>query len=160
MNNLSHGLDFANAKSCLVQSVCQYNLKEISMPNKESKLIYKEESEKILKACFEVHNELGNGFLEPVYQEALELEFKSQKIPYEREKLLPIFYKGKILDKKYYADFVCYTDIVLELKAVSVVVKAHKAQVLNYLKAADKKLGYLVNFGNNSLTWERITRFN
>ena len=141
MNNMSHEFDFTNVKS-------------------DDKIYRKEESFKILKACFEVHNELGNGFLEPVYQEALELEFKSQKIPYEREKLLPIFYKGKILDKKYYADFVCYNDIVLELKAVSVVVKAHKAQVLNYLKAADKKLGYLVNFGNNSLTWERITRFN
>lgn len=141
MNNMSHEFDFTNVKS-------------------DDKIYRKEESFKILKACFEVHNELGNGFLEPVYQEALELEFKSQKIPYEREKLLPISYKGKILDKKYYADFVCYNDIVLELKAVSVVVKAHKAQVLNYLKAADKKLGYLVNFGNNSLTWERITRFN
>ena len=138
---MSHEFDFTNVKS-------------------DDKIYRKEESFKILKACFEVHNELGNGFLEPVYQEALELEFKSQKIPYEREKLLPISYKGKILDKKYYADFVCYNDIVLELKAVSVVVKAHKAQVLNYLKAADKKLGYLVNFGNNSLTWERITRFN
>jgi GxxExxY protein len=130
------------------------------MQNKESIFIYKEESEKILKACFEVHNELGNGFLEPVYQEALELEFKNQNIPYEREKFLPIVYKGQRLSKEYYADFVCYNDIVLELKAVSVVVKAHKAQVLNYLKAADKRLGYLVNFGNNSLTWERITRFN
>lgn len=130
------------------------------MQNKESIFIYKEESEKILKACFEVHNELGNGFLEPVYQEALELEFKNQNIPYEREKFLPIVYKGQRLSKEYYADFVCYNDIVLELKAVSVVVKAHKAQVLNYLKAANKQLGYLVNFGNNSLTWERITRFN
>ena len=130
------------------------------MQNKESIFIYKEESEKILKACFEVHNELGNGFLEPGYQEALELEFKNQNIPYEREKFLPIVYKGQRLSKEYYADFVCYNDIVLELKAVSVVVKAHKAQVLNYLKAADKRLGYLVNFGNNSLTWERITRFN
>ena len=95
-----------------------------------------------------------------MYQEALELEFKNQNIPYEREKFLPIVYKGQRLSKEYYADFVCYNDIVLELKAVSVVVKAHKAQVLNYLKAADKRLGYLVNFGNNSLTWERITRFN
>ena len=138
---LSHGFDFANAKS-------------------EKKIYRKEESGKILKACFEVHNELGNGFLEPVYQEALELEFKNQNIPYEREKFLPIVYKGQRLSKEYYADFVCYNDIVLELKAVSVVVKAHKAQVLNYLKAADKRLGYLVNFGNNSLTWERITRFN
>ena len=123
-------------------------------------LVDGEKTGKIINACLEVHNELGNGFLEPVYQDALEEEFKLQNIPYEREKFLPIVYKGQRLSKEYYADFVCYNDIVLELKAVSVVVKAHKAQVLNYLKAADKRLGYLVNFGNNSLTWERITRFN
>ena len=138
---LSHGFGFANAKS-------------------DEKIYCKEESGKILKACFEVHNELGNGFLEPVYQEALELELKNQKIPYEREKLLPIVYKGHVLNKEYYADFVCYDSVVVELKAVSVLAKAHRAQVLNYLKAADKKVGLLVNFGCNSLKWERITRFN
>ena len=142
MNNAlePHGFDFANAKS-VEQKYC------------------KEESGKILKACFEVHNELGNGFLEPVYQEALELEFKSQKIPYEREKLLPIMYKGHVLNKEYYADFVCYESIIVELKSVSVLVKAHRAQLLNYLNAANKKVGLLVNFGEKSLKWERITNF-
>ena len=80
----------------------------------------------------EVHNELGNGFLEPVYQEALEEELKIQNIPYEREKLLTVVYKGKKLNKEYYADFVCYGNIIVELKAVSVLSKPHKAQVLNY----------------------------
>ena len=79
----------------------------------------------------EVHNELGNGFLEPVYQEALEEEFKLQQIPYERDKLLPVMYKGKKLTKEYFADFVCYGNIIVELKAVVNLVKAHKAQVLN-----------------------------
>ena len=137
---MPHGFDFANAKS-------------------DKELFCKEESGKILKACFEVHNELGNGFLESVYQEALELEFKDKKIPYEREKLLPIMYKGRVLNKEYYADFVCYDSIVVELKAVANLVKAHKAQVLNYLNAANKKIGLLVNFGENSLKWERITNF-
>ena len=123
-------------------------------------LLYEEETGKIIKACMEVFNELGNGFLEAVYQEALEREFKIQNIPYEREKLLPIIYKGKKLNKEYYADFVCYGKIVVELKAVSNLVKAHKAQVLNYLKAANIKIGLLVNFGTNSLKWERISMLN
>ena len=107
----------------------------------------------------EVHNELGNGFLEPVYQEALEEEFKIQGIPYVREKLLPIMYKGKQLKKEYYADFVCYDDIIVELKAVSVLSKPHKAQVLNYLNAANKEIGLLINFGETKLKWERLTKF-
>ena len=122
-------------------------------------LLYENETEKILKACFEVHNELGNGFLEAVYQEALEKEFIIQKIPYEREKLLPIMYKGELLSKEYYADFVCYDDIIVELKAVSVLSKPHKAQVLNYLNAANKEIGLLINFGETKLKWERITKF-
>ena len=114
---------------------------------------------RIINACFEVHNELGNGFLEAVYQEALEKEFIIQKIPYEREKLLPIIYKGELLSKEYYADFVCYDKVIVELKAVTSLVKAHKAQVINYLKAADKEIGLLVNFGCNSLKWERVSKF-
>ena len=114
---------------------------------------------KIINACLEVHNELGNGFLEPVYQEALEEEFKIQNIPYEREKLLPIVYKGKILNKEYYADFICYDSIIVELKAVGTLSKPHKAQVLNYLNASNKEIGLLINFGETSLKWERITRF-
>lgn len=108
----------------------------------------------------EVHNELGNGFLEPIYQEALEEEFKIQNIPYEREKLLTVVYKGKKLNKEYYADFVCYGSIIIELKTVSVLSKPHKAQVLNYLNAANMEIGLLVNFGQTSLKWERITKFN
>lgn len=114
---------------------------------------------KIINACMEVHNELGNGFLEPVYQEALEEEFKIQGIPYVREKLLPVMYKGKQLKKEYYADVVCYDDIIVELKAVSVLSKPHKAQVLNYLNAANKEIGLLINFGETKLKWERITKF-
>ena len=123
-------------------------------------MIEKEElTGKIINACLEVHNELGNGFLEPVYQEALEEEFKIQGIPYVREKLLPVMYKGKQLKKEYYADFVCYDDIIVELKAVSVLSKPHKAQVLNYLNAANKEIGLLINFGKTKLKWERITKF-
>ena len=114
---------------------------------------------RIINACFEVHNELGNGFLETVYQEALEEEFKIQEIPYEREKLLPIIYKGKRLSKEYYADFVCYDSIIVELKAVTVLSKPHKAQVLNYLNAANLDIGLLINFGETSLKWDRITKF-
>ena len=123
-------------------------------------MIEKEElTGKIINACMEVHNELGNGFLEPVYQEALEEEFKIQGIPYVREKLLPVMYKGKQLKKEYYADFVCYDDIIVELKAVSVLSKPHKAQVLNYLNAANKEIGLLINFGETKLKWERLTKF-
>ncbi len=122
-------------------------------------LILEEKTKNIIKACMEVHNELGNGFLEPIYLEALEEEFKIQKIPYVREKLLTVVYKGKKLNKEYYADFVCYGNILVELKAVGVLSKPHKAQVLNYLNAADLEIGLLVNFGETSLKWERITRF-
>lgn len=122
-------------------------------------IINENETGNIIKACFEVHNELGHGFLEAVYQEALEEEFKMQGIPYEREKLLTVFYKGKPLKKEYYADFICYDKIIVELKSVSVLSKPHKAQVLNYLNAAKKDVGLLVNFGETSLKWERITNF-
>ena len=121
-------------------------------------LLYEEETGKILNACFEVHKELGSGFLEAVYQEALEIEFKNQNIPYEREKLLPITYKGKLLEKEYYADFICYGKIVVELKAVSTLTSSHKAQVINYLKASSNEIGLLINFGANSLKWERISK--
>ena len=115
---------------------------------------------KIINACLEVYNELGNGFLEPVYQEALEREFILQGIEYEREKLLPIIYKGQTLNKEYYADFICFGEIIVELKAVSILTRPHKAQVLNYLKASGNEIGLLVNFGEKSLKWERITCFN
>ena len=119
-------------------------------------LIYKEESYRIIGACFEVHKILGNGFLEAVYQEALEIEFKVQNIPYEREKTLTIQYKNNILNKKYIADFVCFDKIILELKAFSELASEHESQVLNYLKSTGFKLGLLVNFGESSLTFKRL----
>jgi len=121
-------------------------------------LIYKDESYKIIGACMEVHRELGPGFLEAVYQEALELEFQKQNIPYEREKLLNIFYKGVKLTKYYSADFVCYDKIILETKAINELTGGHESQVLNYLKATDYKLGILVNFGAESLEYKRLIR--
>ena len=120
-------------------------------------LKFEEQTQKIINACLEVHNELKSGFLEPVYQEALELEFQLQKIPYEREKKLNIVYKGRKLKKEYFADFFCYDNIIVELKAVSRLENEHKAQVINYLKAINKEIGLLINFGKASLQWERIS---
>lgn len=122
-------------------------------------LKYEEQTRAIISACIEVYNELGNGFLEPIYQEALEKEFRLQKIPYEREKQLRVNYKGFLLDKTYYADFYCFNNIIVELKAVSSIAKEHKAQVINYLKSLNKEIGLLFNFGASSLKWERISIF-
>ena len=122
-------------------------------------MLYKDETEKILKACINVHNELGNSFLEPVYQEALAIEFNLQGIPYKKEVKLEITYKGHKLDKEYYADFICYDSIIVELKAVARLVNSHKAQVINYLSAINKNVGLLVNFGESSLKWQRISNF-
>jgi GxxExxY protein len=119
-------------------------------------LIYKNESFEIIGACMEVHRELGCGFLEAVYQEALALEFSRQNIPYEQEVLLQVNYKGQALKKEYKADFICFDKIIIELKAVSKFAPEHLAQTLNYLKITDYKLGILVNFGTTSLQYKRI----
>ena len=104
----------------------------------------------------EVHKELGCGFLEPVYQEALEIIFKKNGIPYQREKELSIMFYGEPLRKTYNADFVCYDKIILELKALSVLFSEHEAQVINYLKTSNLMLGLLVNFGSKSLEYKQI----
>ena len=104
----------------------------------------------------EVHKELGSGFLEAVYQEALALEFKYNDVPFLKEKLIDIQYKNIFLEKKYISDFICYDDIILELKAVSSLRPEHTSQVINYLKATNKKLGLLINFGAKSLEYKRI----
>ncbi|HYX07760.1 MAG TPA: GxxExxY protein, partial [Bacteroidales bacterium] len=119
-------------------------------------ILYKEESYAIIGACMEVHSELGPGFLEPVYQEALEIEFKQNNIPFEKEKPLAIQYKDQFLQKRYIADFICFEKIIIELKALSQLTSEHTAQVLNYLKATHLKLGLLVNFGAKSLEYKRI----
>lgn len=120
-------------------------------------IIYKDESYSIVGAAFHVYNKLGHGFLEAVYQEALEIEFQRRGIPYEREKELKIMYDGVELKQTYKADFVCYGKMIVELKAVSDLDDAHRSQVYNYLHATGYRLGLLLNFGcSDELEKERI----
>ena len=119
-------------------------------------LLYKSESYYIIGAVQEVHRVLGHGFLEPVYQEALAIEFRERKIPLEREKELKTIYNGQELSKQYQADFVCYESIIVELKALSQLTTEHDSQVLNYLKATGYSLGLLINFGESSLVFNRF----
>ena len=121
-------------------------------------LIYKDESYKIIGACMEVHNELGCGFLESVYQEALAKEFFLQNIIFEKEKQILINYKGYSLNKNFFADFICFDKIIIELKAIDNLASEHEAQVINYLKATNMKLGLLVNFGKEKLEYKRLVR--
>ncbi len=121
-----------------------------------TEILFKEESYKIIGTCLKVHNGLGPGFLEKVYSEALEIEFKKAGIPYEKEKQLTIIYEGKPMKKQYRADFICYNSIIVELKATNFINQHDKRQILNYLKATDFKLGILINFGTPSLTYHRI----
>ena len=122
-------------------------------------VIYKDECYKIMGACFEVYNELGCGFLEPVYQECLEIELAIQEIPFRAQEELKIKYKGRLLRQVYEPDFVCWEKIIVEIKAVSELADIHRAQLHNYLKATGHRLGLLVNFGNHpNLAWERIVR--
>lgn len=124
-----------------------------------SNLFYQDESYNIRGALFSVYNELGCGFLERVYQDALEVEFRLRNIHYEREKLIHVMYKGHPLGEPYRADFVCYGKIIVELKSVSKILDVHRAQIINYLKATKMKLGFLVNFGEENLKIERIVRY-
>jgi GxxExxY protein len=117
---------------------------------------YKEECYRIIGCCMEVHKALGPGFLEPVYQEALGLELSEAKIPFMKERVLDIWYKGKLLEKKYVADYICFDEVIVELKAVETLCPEHLAQVLNYLKATGKKIGLLINFGSQSLQYKRV----
>lgn len=119
-------------------------------------ILFKEESYKIIGAYMEVHKKLGSGFLESVYSEALEIEFKKVDIPYEREKKLPVFYDDQPLKKYFKADFVCFDAIIIELKATKFLIDADHKQTINNVKATRFKLGLLVNFGTTSLTYKRI----
>lgn len=117
---------------------------------------FKDECYRIIGACMEVHNELGCGFLEAVYQEALELVFIENNIPYEREKVLSIKFRNSILRKKYVADFFCFGNIIVETKAQEGLTDVDLAQVINYLKATGCKVGLLVNFGTAKLQYKRV----
>jgi len=118
--------------------------------------LYKNETYSIIGAAMEVHKTLGAGFLEAVYQEALEKEFLLREIPFEREKQLKIWYKGEELSKYYVADFVCYDHIIVETKALSALIDEHLSQVINYLKATRNEIGLLINFGQESLAYKRV----
>ena len=121
-----------------------------------AELILKEEAFKIIGRCMEVHNNLGHGFLEIVYKDAPEYEFRKAGIPYEREKEYRVNYKGIILPHKFYADFVVYDQIILEVKGVSAITDEFTAQCINYLKVSGNKLALLVNFGELRLNYKRI----
>jgi len=119
-------------------------------------MLYKDETYNIVGAAMEVHRTLGAGFLESVYQEALELELKARKIPYVAQSEIVITYKNQLLSKAFIADLYCYDAIIVELKAVSAISPVHEAQLINYLKATKCKLGLLINFGSDSLEYKRF----
>ena len=104
----------------------------------------------------EVHKELGCGFLEAIYQEALDREFVAQRIPFKAQPVIEVLYKGKPLDKTYQPDFICFDDIIVEIKAISTLSGVEEAQLINYLKATGLKVGLLINFGSKSLEHKRL----
>ncbi|MFY9989206.1 MAG: GxxExxY protein [Chthoniobacterales bacterium] len=110
----------------------------------------------IIGAALEVHKELGCGFLEPVYQEALELELTDRRIPFYPQAAMPVFYKGRELRSSYRADVLCYDSIIVELKALGKLGDVETAQVLNYLKAGRHQRGLVFNFGATSLQHQRF----
>jgi GxxExxY protein len=127
------------------------------MKNTVEDLIYKEEAFLIMGGCFAVYKDKGCGFLEPVYQECMEIEFEHLRLPAIPKPSLSLAYRGRTLKQGYQPDFVAFGKIVLELKAVSALVDEPRAQVLNYLNATGFKLGLLVNFGHYpKIEWERI----
>jgi GxxExxY protein len=119
---------------------------------------FKNETYQLIGVAMEVHNELGPGFLESVYQEAFEIELIRQNIPYEREKTLNIYYKNEKLKKEYSADFFCFNQIIVELKALNELNSIHESQLLNYLTATKTKVGLLINFGQKSLQHKRMVK--
>lgn len=121
-----------------------------------AELIYKEQSYKIIGLCMEVHRELGHGFKEVVYKDALEYELKQAGINYEREKQFAIPYKNITLPRKYNADFIVFNCMIMEAKATSTIMNEFVAQTINYLKASGLKLGLIANFGQPSFVWKRV----
>ena len=120
-------------------------------------MLYKEETYKIMGACFEVYKEKGCGFLEEVYQEALEMELELQGIPFSSQQEVKLFYKGRKMKRHYIPDFLIIGKIIIEIKAVDKLTDKHRAQVINYLHATGLELALLVNFGHYpKVEWERI----
>ncbi len=124
----------------------------------DSGFLLKDECYSVIGCAMEVHSELGCGFLEAVYQEALAIEFERQRIPFVKEKILAVTYKGIQLSKNYQVDFVCFGEIILELKAVDGLTSVHTSQILNYLKASGLRVGLLINFGMGKLQYKRLIK--
>src|SRR3972149_9887787 len=121
-----------------------------------TELIYKEEVYAIIGAAMEVLNHLGAGFLEPVYQEAMEIELSSRGIPFIAQKELPIYYKERLLKKSFIVDFSAFDKIIVEIKAIERLTSREEAQLLNYLAATGYEAGLLINFGSNKIEWKRM----
>ena len=122
----------------------------------ERELLLRDEVYAVVGAAMEVSNELGSGFLEAVYQEALGMEFESRAIPYIAQPKVTIAYKGRTLEKAYVPDFICYGKIIVEIKAIKELTTIEQAQLLNYLNATGKPIGLLLNFGSPKLEWKRM----
>ena len=139
----------------LICSSSIQRIKSIHLRNKKDPDTYA-----ILGAAMEVHRELGCGFLESVYQDALELELLTRSIPSRREQAIPVFYKGKQFGSPYKADFICYGSVIVELKAIKSLTEIEYAQVLHYLRATNYSRALLINFGTKSLEFKRIVYTN
>lgn len=109
--------------------------------------LYKDRMYQIIGAAMTLYNELGSGYSEPIYQECLSVICTEKDIPWEREKMLKMYFHGVELEKVYKADFVCYGDIIVELKAVSEILSEHRAQLFNYMRITNTRFGILINFG-------------
>lgn len=122
-----------------------------------TELLYREEVYEIVGAAIEVHKELGHGFLEPVFQEALGYEWSDRSVPFVEQASMRIKYKNRVLKKEYIADYVCYEKIIVEIKALEKLTGREESQVLNYLKASNHRVGVLINFGSQGkLEWKRM----
>ncbi len=135
--------------------ITQMNTDEEEGRSKE--FLYADETRQIIGACFEVYNEKGCGFLEPVYQECLEIELGLRGVRFLAQTEMPLSYKGQVLRQKYRADFIVFDQIIVEIKAVTQLVDEHRAQLLNYLHATGLRVGLLINFGHYpKLEFERL----
>ena len=123
--------------------------------NVEKELVCKDEAYQIIGAAMAVHNELGSGMREIVYGDALEIEFKLRGIPFQREQTFNVFYKGVELQHKFKCDFICFKNIIVELKAEKGLTDIDRSQIINYLKITKYPLGILINFGESALKYER-----
>ncbi len=121
-----------------------------------TELLFRKEVYEIVGAAIEVHNEMGAGFLEAVYQEAMEIELRSKRIPFHSQMPLDLQYKEQPLTKRYVVDFLCFDAIVIEIKALYALGGNEESQLINYLKATGLRLGVLINFGSPRLEWKRL----